>query len=139
MSMSIRTSEELKAMFLQSKQRKERERQQKRLEKQKQYQRLCKEADRLLKEEQERAKRERMEQLQALAKKTPQKALKQPQIEFEMHIYNSNLIEREPNDRDLYQTREELMQWEKENWHCINWSKWDEIVNNTRHKLEDYD
>lgn len=134
--MALRTPEKLQAMFQQSRERKQKEKERQRLDRQKQYQRLCKEADRLLKEEQEMAKRERMEQLQALAKKTPQKPLKQPQIEFEMHIYNSNLIEREPNDRDLYQTREELMQWEEENWHCINWQLWDELTAKTRKELE---
>lgn len=77
-----------------------------------------------------------MEQLQALAKKTPQKALKQPQIEFELHIYNSNLIEREPNDRDLYQTREELQEAEERFEGKINWDKWDKLVSKTKKNIK---
>ena len=39
--MSIRTSEQLKAMFQQSKEQNEQQRQQQRFEKQQQYQQLC--------------------------------------------------------------------------------------------------
>ena len=134
-TMRPRTPEEIKALLQQTKERKQREAQERRKQKQEEYKRLSKLADKLLREEKER----RMDNIKALAKKASQKPLKQPQIEFEMHIYNSNLIEREPNDRDLYQTREELQAWEEENWQCINWSKWDEIVNNIRNKLKEYD
>ena len=86
--MAIRTSEQLKAMFNQSRLRKEKEHQQQRLEKQKQYKALCKQADKLLKEDAERLKKKKMEQLQALIKKTPQKPLKCTVTEF----YISNNI-----------------------------------------------
>ena len=88
-TMAIRTSEQLKAMFQQSKEQKEQERQQQRLEKQQQYQQLCKEADRLLKEDQERLKKEKIEQLSTLAKKTPQKPLKR----FYSNLMNSRWID----------------------------------------------
>lgn len=131
--MAIRTQEQLKAMFNQSRQRKEKERQRQRLEKQKQYQQLCKEADRLLKEEQERAKRERMEQLQALVKKTPQKPLKCTVTE--LYITSNRYIEKDNDGLHYYQTVEELQQWEKEHWKCINWDVWNRLINDTRKQL----
>ena len=42
------------------------------------------------------------------------------------------MVEREPNDRDLYQTREDLQRWEEKHWKCINWDKWDELVKKAR-------
>lgn len=132
--MAIRTSEQLKAMFNQSRQRKEKERQRQRLEKQKQYQQLCKEADRLLKEEQERAKRERMEQLQALVKKTPQKAPKWAVTEF--YMSNNRYIDKDNDGLHYYQTREELQQWEKEHWQCINWDVWDKLITKFKNDLQ---
>lgn len=130
-TMRPRTSEEIKALLQQTKERKQREAQERRKQKQEEYKRLAKLADKLLQEDKER----QMDNIKALAKKASQKPLKQPQIEFELHIYNSNLIEREPNDRDLYQTRAELQQWEEENWKCINWSKFDQVVNDTKKML----
>ena len=135
-TMRPRTSEEIKALLLKTKQRKESERQQKCLEKQKQYQLLCKQADKLLKEALQEEKKRQMDNIKALSKKVSQKPLKQPQIEFEMHIYHSNLIEREPNDRDLYLTREELMAAEERGEGEINWSKFDQLVNKVRKELE---
>ena len=95
-TMAIRTPEQLKAMFQQSKEQKEQERQQQRLEKQQQYQELCKEADRLLKEDQERLKREKMEQLQAISEKTSQTALKR----FYINLFNNRWIDDDRYDRE---------------------------------------
>ena len=65
----LRTPEQLKQLFQQTKEKKEKELQLKREEKKRQYQLLCKQADQLLKEAQERAKKEKMEQLSTLTKK----------------------------------------------------------------------
>lgn len=125
---NIKSTEKLKAMFQQSKERKEKERQQQRLEKQQQYQQLCKEADRLLKEALQDEKRKRMEQLQALVKKTSQKRNKQHYI----NIDNNRWIE---NDKYAFHySREEL---ETLCPNCINWKKWDEVVNQTKQQLKD--
>jgi hypothetical protein len=130
-TMRPRTSEEIKALLQQTKERKLREAQERRKQKQEEYKRISKLADNLLQED----KKRQMDNIKALAKKASQKPLKQPQIEFEMHIYNSNLIEREPNDRDLYTTREELQEWEENNWKCINWELWDKLVQKARQEL----
>lgn len=127
---NIKSTEKLKAMFQQSKERKEKERQQQRFEKQKQYQELCKEADRLLKEAIRDEKKKKMEQLSALIQKTSQKRNKQPYIDID----NSRWIDA---DKHVYHlTREELEELEP---NAINWEKWDEIVNQTREQFKDMD
>lgn len=128
--MKLRTSEDLQALFKQNKEKKEKqlqlEREKKKKQRQEEYKRLSKLADKLLQDE----KNKRMEELQALAKKCSQKALNK--ATEPPKTYSSNLIEREPNDRDLFLTKGELQQWEEENWKCINWHKWRELVNKTR-------
>ena len=131
--MAIRTSEQLKAMFNQSRQRKEKERQQQRLEKQKQYKALCKQADILLKEALQDEKRKRMEQLQALTKKTSQKQRKCTVTEF--YISNNRYIEKDNDWIHYYQTREELMAAEERGEGKINWSKFDQLVDKVRKEL----
>lgn len=131
--MAIRTSEQLKAMFQQSKEQKEQQRQQQRLEKQQQYQQLCKEADRLLKEDQERLKREKMEQLSTFTKKTPQKPLKCTVTE--LYISGNRYIEKDANWMHLYKTREELMQAEERGEGKINWDVLDKLIKMTKEEL----
>jgi len=131
--MAIRTSEQLKAMFNQSRQRKEKERQQQRLEKQQQYKALCKQADILLKEALQDEKRKRMEQLQALIKKTPQKPLKCTVTEF--YISHNRFIEKDNDGLHYYQTREELMAAEERGEGKINWTKFDQLVDKVRKEL----
>lgn len=132
--MAIRTSEKLQAMFQASRARKEKEHQQKLKARQQQYQQLCKQADRLLKQAQEDEKKKRMEQLQALTKKTPQKAQKWTVTEF--YMSSNRFIEREPSDRDLYTTREQLKRIEEEDGvQYIRWDVWDRVVNETRQML----
>ena len=133
-TMGLYTSDRLKAMFEASKQRHQQEREQRKQERQQQYQLLCKQADQLLKKAQEDAKNKLMVQLQALAPKKPQIALKQHSQQH-YDIYHSNLIERDPSERDLYTTREQLKRWEATHWNCINWSKWNEVINDTKKKL----
>jgi len=129
----VRTREQLKDLFRESREQKQKERQQKRLEKQKQYQQLCKQADQLLKQAIQDEKRKRMEQLQALVKKTPQKPLKWSVTEF--YISNNKYIEKDADGIHYYQTREELMAAEERGEGKINWSKFDQLVSETRKEL----
>lgn len=125
---NIKSTEQLKAMFQQSKEQKEKERQQQRFEKQQRYKDLCKEADRLLKEAIRDEKKKKMEQLSTLINKTSQKRNKQHYI----NIDNSRWIDA---DKHVYHlTREELEELEP---NAINWKKWDEIVNQTREQFKD--
>lgn len=66
--------------------------------------------------------------------KTSQKPLKQ-EIRY-ITVYNSNLIEREPSDRDLYLTREELMEAEDRGEGLINWSAWQRLIEETKQLLQ---
>lgn len=121
----LRTSEQLKKLFQQTLERKEKELQLKREEKKKQYKELCKQADQLLKEDQERLKKEKVEQLSALCPKTPQKQRKMPYI----NLFNNRWID---DNYTMDYTREEL---ERMCPHCINWSKWNQVVEQTRQQL----
>lgn len=131
--MTLRTPERLKAMFQASKARKEKEHQQKLKARQQQYQALCKETDRLLKQALQDEKRKRMEQLYQLAEKCRQKAPKCTVTE--LYISGNRYIERDNDWMHLYKTREELKQWEKEHWNCINWTVWNKLINETRKQL----
>lgn len=132
--MALRSKESLQLMFQQSRLKVQREKEEKKQNRIQKYKELSKKADELIKEALQEEKRKKMDYLSTLAPKTPQRALKQPKTEF--NIYHSNLIEREPNDRDLFLTREELQQWEKDNWQCINWFKWNELVAKTKKQLK---
>lgn len=123
----------LQRLFQEAKARKEKERQQKKQQRLQQYKELCKKADELLKQAQEQEKKKKMEQLQALVKKTPQKPL--IQVSRHITIYHSNLIDREKPDEKLYTTREQLKEAEERGEGEINWNKWDEIVTKTKNKL----
>ena len=39
-------------------------------------------------------------------------------------------------EKDLYLTREELQEWERTHWKCINWDKWDELIAKNREFME---
>lgn len=113
----IRTSTQLKQLFNETRARREKklqEERQKRLQqRQETYKQLCKRADELIKQAQEEEKRKRY-----------------------ITVYNSNLIEREPNDRDLYLTREELMAAEDRGEGLINWSAWQRLIEETKQLLQ---
>ena len=129
----IRTSEDLEKLFKENRERREKklqeERDKKKKQRQEEYKQLSKLADDLLR----RDKEKKMEELQALAKKCSQKASNE--ATEPLKIYNSKMIEREPNDRDLYQTREDLQRWEEKHWKCINWDKWDALVSKTKEDI----
>lgn len=126
----IRTSEDLEKLFKENRERREKklqvERDKKKKQRQEEYKQLSKLADELLR----RDKEKKMEELQALAKKCSQKASNE--ATEPLKVYKSKMVEREPNDRDLYQTREDLQRWEEKHWKCINWDKWDELVKKAR-------
>lgn len=134
----IRTSTQLKQLFNETRARREKklqEERQKRLQqRQETYKQLCKRADELIKQAQEEEKRKKMEYLSTLMPKRSQKPLKQ-EIRY-ITVYNSNLIEREPNDRDLYLTREELMEAEDRGEGLINWSAWQRLIEETKQLLQ---
>lgn len=133
----IRTSTQLKQLFNETRARREKklqEERQKRLQqRQETYKQLCKRADELIKQAQEEEKRKKMEYLSTLIPKRSQKPLKQ-EIRY-ITVYNSNLIEREPNDRDLYLTREELMAAEDRGEGKLNWSLLDKLIEETKQLL----
>jgi GH24 family phage-related lysozyme (muramidase) len=126
--MAIRTPEQLKQLFQESRERKQQELQQQKEAKKKQYQELCKQADQLLKDDQERAKKEKMEQLQALSEKTSQMALKR----FYINLTNNRWI-----DDDKYTRHFNRQDLEKMCPKHINWKKWDEVVEQGRQKIRD--
>lgn len=134
----LRTSEDLEQLFKENKEKRERqlqkERERKAKQRQEAYKALCKQADKLLQED----KRKKMEELQALAKKCSQKALNEATEPSDtVRPYKCNkYVERATNDRDIYMTREELQQWERDHWKCINWDKWDELVAKGREELK---
>ena len=39
-------------------------------------------------------------------------------------------------EENLYQTREELQEWERKHYPCINWDNWDRIVQQTKQTLQ---
>lgn len=127
--MTLRTPEQLKAMFQQSRERKQKEKEQHKQERQQQYQLLCKKVNKALQDE----KKQKMEQLYQLAEKCRQKAPKCTVTE--LYISDNRYIERDNDWIHLYKTREELKQWEKEHWNCINWTVWDKLINETRKQL----
>ena len=134
----IRTSTQLNQLFNETRARREKklqEERQKRLQqRQETYKQLCKRADELIKQAQEEEKRKKMEYLSTLAPKRSQKPLKQ-EIRY-ITVYNSNLVEREPNDRDLYLTREELMEAEDRGEGKLNWSLLDKLIEETKQLLQ---
>lgn len=121
--MAIRTPEQLQRIFQASRERKQKERQR---------QRLNKQADRLLKQALRDEKRKRMEQLQALVKKTPQKPLKWSVTE--LYITSNRYIEKDADGIHLYKTREELMEAEKRGEGKINWILWDRLITEFKNK-----
>lgn len=117
--MGIHTQESLQRLFEASRLRSEKKKQEEELK---------------YRKAQESTRKALADKLSTKDEKLAQKPLKQ-EIRY-ITVYNSNLIEREPNDRDLYLTREELMEWENENYKCINWSLWDKLIKETKQLLQ---
>ncbi len=47
----------------------------------------------------------------------------------------TNHIEQEPNESDLYQTRQELQEAEERGEGKINWDVWDKVAKETKHNI----
>lgn len=133
---NIRTTAQLQELFKRSRERKQQEREEHKKQRQEQYQLLCKEADRLLKEDAERRNKEKMEELQALAKQTPQRALKQPLQPQGTPFYGSSLIEDNLFDYVTVYSRDEIQKMEETEGGRIDWNKWDELVHQTREQIK---
>lgn len=142
--MALRTKESLEKMLQASRERQEKKRQQlsiKKLKlKEEKYQqnlinqRLDRAKDKLL---QQRAKEKKMEELQALIKKTPQRTLNEATEHPRRYkTYHSNQVERFSAEEDLYTTREQLQQYEIEHGgkvgSFINWTLWDRLIAKSR-------
>ena len=118
--MAIRTKEQLKQLFQERKEIKQRQLQR---EKEK-YKKASQQVKKLLMEKY----RTKVEKPQSEQKKTTY-------INYSLSIYKSSTIERVSADEDLYQTREELMDDESGS---INWDKWDELVNKLRKEFKQH-
>lgn len=129
----VRTQEQLHQLFQQSRERHQADRERKKQLRIQQYKDLCNQADDLLKQAEQQAKDRLMEQLQALAPKTPQKPLKCTVTEF--YISHNRYIEKDNDGLHYYQTREELMAAEERGEGKINWTKFDQLVNKVRKEL----
>lgn len=132
---NIKSSAQLQQMFRLSRERKQQEKEEKKRQRQLQYKELCHQADLLLKKAQEEENMRRMEQLQALAKQTPQKAQKCPHMTHGTPFYGTSLIEDSLFDYVTVQTRQEIQAMEETEGGKINWDKWDEVVNSTRQSI----
>ena len=118
--------------------RKEKEARQKEIHKQeriKRYKELCKKADRLIKEAQEQEKMKKMEQLQALLPKRPQKALNQVS---EYTIYSSRYVERDNGEKLLYNLNElkNIETMYPDETGRINWDVWNRLVEECRNEFK---
>lgn len=134
---NIRTTAQLQELFQRSRQRKQQEREEQKKLKTLKYKELCKQADELLRKADGEAKRAKMEELQALARQTPQRALKQPLQPQGTPFYGSSLIEDNLFDYVTVYSRDEIQAMEETEGGRINWDKWDEVVNSTRQSIRD--
>lgn len=117
--MGIHTQESLQRLFETSRLRNEKKKQEEQLK---------------YRKAQQDVKKALADKLSTKDEKTSQKPLKQ-EIRY-ITVYNSNLIEREPNDRDLYLTRDELMAAEDRGEGKLNWSLLDKLIEETKQLLQ---
>ena len=118
--MAIRTKEQLKQLFQERKEIKQRQLQR---EKEK-YKKASQQVKQLL-----------MKKYKAKVEKPQPEQNKPSNFNFSISIYKSSTIERVSADEDLYQTREELMDDESGS---INWDKWDEMVTKLRKEFKQH-
>lgn len=117
----LRTPEQLQQMLEERKRINERKRERK---------------ERIENERRERLKRFKDERLPTIFKKTQPVQNKQPKIKS-FQVYNSNQVERDTTEEDLY-TLYELQNIEKlypNEYGRINWSVWFALVEKTHEKL----
>lgn len=117
--MGIHTQESLQRLFEASRLRNEKKKQEEQLK---------------YRKAQESTRKALADKLSTKDEKLAQKPLKQ-EIRY-ITVYNSNLIEREPNDRDLYLTREELMEAEDRGEGKLNWYLLDKLIEETKQLLQ---
>ena len=132
--MALRTKENLQKLFQASRERIQKKKEQRKQEKYKLNLQIQKAERAQLKSLLQQEKLKKMEQLQVLALKASQKALNEATEPFNYKVYNSNLIERETAEENLYTTREELMAAEERGEGKINWEKFDQLVKNFRER-----
>ena len=132
--MTLRTKENLQKLFQASRERIQKKKEQLKQEKYKLNLQIQKVERAQLKSLLQQEKLKKMEQLQALIKKMPQKPLNEATEPSNYRVYNSNLIERETAEENLYTTREELMAAEERGEGKINWEKFDQLVKNFRER-----
>lgn len=133
---TLRTTEQLNSLFQQFKENRE-----KKLQKEKQRKlQLLKEKYKLQQKEKKEAlqalKIQTMDYLSTLAPKRSNSSDLPVKIR-RFTIYHSNTVEREPKEEELYQTRKELKEWERENHKCINWQNWEKAVKQCQQRLKE--
>ena len=116
--MPIRTEKSLKKLFAESRARQEKRKQEEQLK---------------YKKASQSVKKALADKLSTDKEKTSQKAQEQPKITF--RVYNTRYIERFADENELYTTREQLKEAEKNNEGKINWELWQTLVNSTRQEL----
>ena len=122
----MRTSEQLEEYFKKFKEKKDKQKQLQREKNKKQLQELYKNVDKAL----QREKKEKtdklinsLKQLNPAPKETTTKTIIIPTTgEF--------------YDENLYHTREELQEWERKHYPCIQWDNWDRIIEKTKQSLQ---
>lgn len=134
--MSLRTNESLQKMFDQSKLRQEKLKRQREKEKkeQKRLQQI------LNKNSLRSARKQAMDNLSNLMKKT-QHEEKEQRIKpsYDLKVYNSDFVERYTNEEDLFQSWDELKEWEQQHYPCINWERLQEIIQLTKQQINQYE
>lgn len=136
--MSLLTKDKLEAMFNQSKLRQQKKREQKKLKTKQRLKEIYHHQDQVLKKSFREEKKKLMDNLSTLIKQTPQKE-KEPQIQLSYGYYQEAWQLKEPNDIDLYHSREELKEAEERGEGKINWNTWDSIVELTKKDLKQYE
>lgn len=136
--MAIRTSEQLQLLFKKSKEMHLKEKEKKH-QQYLEYQKLYRERNKEKLKEINALYREKNREL-IRQKDTERRAVKK-NLPVELpndYAQSAKYIERFSPDERLYQTREELIQWEKENYSCINWKNFDKLVRKVRKQLKPY-
>lgn len=136
--MSNRTNESLQRMFNQSKLRQKKLKEQKKKQSQERLKEIYRHQDILLKKSLQELRKTTMDNLSTLIKQTPQKE-KEPQIQISYHFYQDTWQLKEPNDIDLYHSREELQDAEDRGEGKINWENWNNIVQLTKEQINQYE
>lgn len=128
--MALRTDESLQKLFQESRLRQQKLREQKKQQSLQRLKLIYHHQDVILKKSLQEERKKAMEQLQALTKQTQQNE-KEPPFQTSYKLYQGNEIDEDK----LFQTVEELKEWEKTHWNCINWDVWEKLINDTKTML----